>query len=151
MIFTAIFIYVVFILQTTLFPFLAIKGATPDLLLISLISFLFLDRRPQAQFAAGLSGFLVDIFSPFRFGTYILLYFSVYLIAGHFLRRYLASATLVAWLGITVVASLITSVPVILETLSLQTMFLRIIYTVVLSLVGYFIVIFSHRKKIIGV
>lgn len=150
MIFTAILVYLVFIVQTAFFPYLSIRNATPDLLLIPFLIFLFLDRRPHAQLAAGLGGLLIDIFSPFRFGTYILLYLVVYLIAGNFLRRYLSSGTFVAWVGVVFLSSVITSIPVIAETLSIQTTILRIIYSIAMSLIGYLAVVSVRRKKSIG-
>jgi rod shape-determining protein MreD len=68
MFFLPLYILVVLVVQTVVFPRLNILGASPDLILVSVILFSILNQRDKSiVFAAG-TGILQDILS---FGAYI--------------------------------------------------------------------------------
>lgn len=147
MILTLIIIYLAFAIQLGLVPHFGIIGSTPNILVIVLVAMMFSGRKNQAQLVVGLGGLLLDLFSPFRFGVYILLYLAVFWLLGHFLRRFLSGGSLLAWLGIMAFAASIIQIPALIETLSIQIFIGNIAYTVILSLLGYLIINLLGRSS----
>lgn len=62
------FVLIILLLQTVVFSRLSIFGATPDLVLVTVISFAVLNRRRRTTLLAALLGFLQDVMS---FGVYL--------------------------------------------------------------------------------
>ena len=71
---TALIIFVNFILQTTLFPLLAIRGIFPNTALIIVTSYALLRGSKEGAIVGGFTGLLMDIFFSKMIGFYTLLY-----------------------------------------------------------------------------
>ena len=79
---TALINFVIFILQTTLFPLLAIRGIFPNTALIIVTSYALLRGSKEGAIVGGFAGLLMDIFFSKMIGFYTLLYLAVGLLFG---------------------------------------------------------------------
>lgn len=79
---TALIIFVNFILQTTLFPLLAIQGIFPNTALIIVTSYALLRGSKEGAIIGGGCGLLMDIFFSKMIGFYTLLYLAMGLLFG---------------------------------------------------------------------
>ena len=79
---TALIIFVNFILQTTLFPLLAIRGIFPNTALIIVTSYALLRGSKEGAIVGGFTGLLMDIFFSKMIGFYTLLYLAIGLFIG---------------------------------------------------------------------
>jgi len=79
---TALIIFVNFILQTTLFPLLAIRGIFPNTALIIVTSYALLRGSKEGAIVGGFTGLLMDIFFSKMIGFYTLLYLVIGLFFG---------------------------------------------------------------------
>ncbi|MBR4934864.1 MAG: rod shape-determining protein MreD [Anaerotignum sp.] len=71
---TALIIFVNFILQTTLFPMLAIRGIFPNTALIIVTSYALLRGSKEGAIVGGFTGLMMDIFFSKMIGFYTILY-----------------------------------------------------------------------------
>lgn len=79
---TALIIFVNFILQTTLFPLLAIQGIFPNTALIIVTSYALLRGSKEGAVVGGCTGLLMDIFFSTMIGFYSVLYLAIGLLFG---------------------------------------------------------------------
>ena len=79
---TALIILANFILQTTLFPLLAIRGIFPNTALIIVTSYALLRGSREGAIAGGFTGFLMDVFFSRMIGFYTLLYLAIGFLFG---------------------------------------------------------------------
>ena len=79
---TILIIIVNFILQTTLFPLLAIRGIFPNTALIIVTSYALLRGSKEGAIAGGFTGLLMDVFFSQMIGFYTLLYLAIGLLFG---------------------------------------------------------------------
>ena len=79
---TGLIIFVNFILQTTLFPLLAIQGIFPNTALIIVTSYALLRGSKEGAIIGGCCGLLMDIFFSKMIGFYTLLYLAIGLLFG---------------------------------------------------------------------
>ena len=79
---TAFIIFLNFILQTTLFPLLAIRGIFPNTALILVTSYALLRGSKEGAIIGGCCGVLMDIFFSKMIGFYTLLYLAMGLLFG---------------------------------------------------------------------
>lgn len=79
---TALIIFVNFILQTTIFPLLAIRGIFPNTALIIVTSYALLRGSKEGAIVGGFTGLLMDIFFSRMIGFYTLLYLAMGLLFG---------------------------------------------------------------------
>ena len=79
---TALIIFLNFILQTTLFPLLAIQGIFPNTALLIVTSYALLRGSKEGAIIGGCCGLLMDIFFSRMIGFYTLLYLAIGLLFG---------------------------------------------------------------------
>ena len=79
---SALIIFVNFILQTTLFPLLAVRGIFPNTALIIVTSYALLRGSKEGAVMGGFTGLLMDIFFSKMIGFYTLLYLGIGLLFG---------------------------------------------------------------------
>ena len=79
---TTLIIFVNFILQTSIFPMLAIRGIFPNTALIIVTSYALLRGSKEGAIVGGFSGLLMDIFFSRMIGFYTLLYLAFGLLFG---------------------------------------------------------------------
>ena len=79
---TAFIIFLNFILQTTLFRLLAIRGIFPNTALILVTSYALLRGSKEGAIIGGCCGLLMDIFFSKMIGFYTLLYLAMGLLFG---------------------------------------------------------------------
>ena len=79
---TALIIFVNFILQTTIFPLLAIRGIFPNTGLIIVTSYALLRGSKAGAIVGGFTGRLMDIFFSKMIGFYTILYLVIGLLFG---------------------------------------------------------------------
>ena len=79
---TALIIFVNFILQTTLFPLLSVRGIFPNTALIIVTSYALLRGSKEGAIVGGFTGLLMDIFFNTMIGFYTLLYLAIGLLFG---------------------------------------------------------------------
>ena len=70
-------IIICFILQSTLFHYLALAGVVPNLLLIVTMSFGLMRGRKEGMLVGFFSGLLIDIFFGTVLGPYALIYMTM--------------------------------------------------------------------------
>ena len=80
---TLIIIWVLFLLQSTVFQFLQIASTTPNLLLILTVAMGFMEGRREGLFTGFVSGMLIDVFYGTIFGFYALIYMAIGFACGH--------------------------------------------------------------------
>ena len=85
---TALIIIVNFILQTTLFPLLAIRGIFPNTALIIVTSYALLRGSKEGAMAGGFTGLLMDVFFSRMIGFYTLLYLAIGMLFGRSQRNF---------------------------------------------------------------
>jgi len=76
-------IWILFLLQTTVFKFLQIASTSPNLLLILTVSMGFMEGRREGIFTGFISGMLIDLFYGTIFGYYALIYMTIGYACGH--------------------------------------------------------------------
>ncbi len=79
---TTILTLVNFILQTTLLPYIAIRGVVPNTAFILVVSYALLRGENEGCIVGFCNGLLIDIFFGVSFGFYTLLFFLAGLWAG---------------------------------------------------------------------
>ncbi len=79
---TALIIFVNFILQTTLFPLLSVRGIFPNTALIIVTSYALLRGSKEGAIVGGFTGLMMDIFFNTMIGFYTLLYLVFGLLFG---------------------------------------------------------------------
>ena len=79
---SALIIFVNFILQTTLFPLLAVRGIFPNTALIIVTSYALLRGSKEGAIMGGFTGLMMDIFFSKMIGFYTLLYLGIGLLFG---------------------------------------------------------------------
>ena len=79
---TALIVFLNFILQTTLFPLLAIRGIFPNTALIIVTSYALLRGSKEGAIIGGCCGLLMDIFFSRMIGFYTLSYLAIGLLFG---------------------------------------------------------------------
>lgn len=89
-IFEALTIFVCFLLQSTLFAQFAIGGIRPNLLMIAVAAFGFLEGKRTGIYAGFFSGLLLDISFGYFYGLNALIYMYVGYICGY-LKKYIFS------------------------------------------------------------
>lgn len=80
---TALLVFLNFIVQTTLLPYLAIQGTLPNTALILVTSYALLRGSREGAIVGGCVGLLFDVF----FQTYIGFYTALYLLVGYIFGR----------------------------------------------------------------
>lgn len=89
-IFAAVTIFVCFLLQSTLFAQFAIGGIRPNLLMIAVAAFGFLEGKRTGIYAGFFSGILLDVSFGYFYGLNALLYMYVGYLCGY-LKKYIFS------------------------------------------------------------
>lgn len=94
-------IIICFILQSTLFHYLALAGVVPNLLLIVTMSFGLMRGRKEGMLVGFFSGLLIDIFFGTVLGPYALIYMTMGYTNGFFHRIYYVEDVLLPMLMIS--------------------------------------------------
>jgi len=150
-----LFIFICFILQSTIFRSLAFAGVGPNLLLVAVSSFGFMLGRKSGIVLGLISGLLCDLFFSQFFGFYTLLYMLIGYWNGYFKRAFYPE-------DIKLPILLISCSTLVFETIiflfgfllrgkvDILYYFLHIIlpsmlYTVLIALVQYPIILLLHH------
>ena len=89
-----ILIIVCFVLQSALFPYIEVAGATPNLLLILTVSFGLMRGRKEGMLVGFFCGFLYDLYFGFAIGPFMIIYMLIGYCNGFFHRLYLVEDVL---------------------------------------------------------
>ncbi len=89
-----ILIIICFVLQSALFPFIEVVGATPNLLLILTVSFGLMRGRREGMLVGFFCGFLYDLYFGFAIGPFMIIYMLIGYCNGFFHRLYLVEDVL---------------------------------------------------------
>lgn len=81
-------VVILFLMQTTVFPSIALAGVVPDLLLILVVNIGFMRGRTRALLTGLLCGFMLDCCYNNIIGVYALMYMSIGYLAGFSHRIY---------------------------------------------------------------
>lgn len=141
--------YIVFAVQLGLVPYFLIKSSNPNVILIAIVGLLFARRKTSGYTMAGFGGILLDIFSPFRFGLFTILYFFIALMVEKILKRFVDEANIFSWLGVVAAASALAETPALVATLSLRVFAGNIVYTLLAAILLYALVKFLRPREII--
>ncbi|MBE5941390.1 MAG: rod shape-determining protein MreD [Lachnospiraceae bacterium] len=95
-------IIICFILQSTLFQYLALAGIVPNLLLIVTMSFGLMRGRREGMLVGFFSGLLIDVFFGQVLGPYAFIYMTMGYINGFFHRIYYVEDVLLPMITIAV-------------------------------------------------
>ena len=95
-------IIICFILQSTLFQYLALAGIVPNLLLIVTLSFGLMRGRREGMLVGFFSGLLIDVFFGQVLGPYAFIYMTMGYINGFFHRIYYVEDVLLPMITIAV-------------------------------------------------
>lgn len=82
-------IFIATVLQVSFFSQISFLGGSLNLILVILLSWLYRDRQDVAFYWAIVSGVLLDLLSPTRFGLYLFLLLLIYLFNYFLLRRFI--------------------------------------------------------------
>lgn len=96
-----ILIIICFVLQSALFPFIEIAGATPNLLLILTVSFGLMRGRKEGMFVGFFCGFFYDLYFGFAVGPFMIVYMLIGYCNGFFHRLYLVEDVLLPIIIVT--------------------------------------------------
>ncbi|MDO4477730.1 MAG: rod shape-determining protein MreD [Lachnospiraceae bacterium] len=151
-----IVIWVLFILQSTVFKFLQIADTSPNLLLILTVSIGFMQGKKEGLFTGFLCGLLFDLFYGSVFGFYALLYMYVGYGCGHLCDIYFDEDIKVPLILITVCDFLFGTTVFLTRFLLrgrfnyggylLHVIMPEIVYTIILTLILYRILYLINRK-----
>lgn len=158
LIITPLFLFAIF-LQVGFFAFFNIYGAFPNFVFILFFTFIFFERR--GEYYSGIvmaltTGFLLDLFSPFNFGFFIisvLFSYFVFKLINHFLEegknkyatiRFLP-LFLICFFSYLAMLFLVESLFKITPNIEHKYVFTSIIYNAIFAFV-----VFHIYKKILG-
>ena len=96
-----ILIIICFVLQSALFPFIEIAGATPNLLLILTVSFGLMRGRKEGMLVGFFCGFFYDLYFGFEVGPFMIVYMLIGYCNGFFHRLYLVEDVLLPIIIVT--------------------------------------------------
>ena len=96
-----ILIIICFVLQSALFPFIEIEGATPNLLLILTVSFGLMRGRKEGMLVGFFCGFFYDLYFGFAVGRFMIVYMLIGYCNGFFHRLYLVEDVLLPIIIVT--------------------------------------------------
>ncbi len=153
---TALFIFVCFLLQCTVFRALAFGGIVPNLMIIVTASFGFMNGERSGMLIGFFSGILIDIFFGSVIGFYALLYMYVGYANGKFCTIFYPEdiklpITLILcsdfFYGITcyVILFLLRG-RMDFKYYLVHIILPEIVYTIVITLFLYPIILWAHRK-----
>ena len=97
-----IIILICFLLQSTVFHFIALAGVVPNLLLIVTMSFGLMRGRREGMLVGFFSGILIDIFFGGVMGPYAFIYMTMGYANGFFHQIYYVEDVLLPMIMITV-------------------------------------------------
>lgn len=149
-------IWILFILQSTVFKFLQIASTTPNLLLILTVSLGFMRGKREGLFVGFFCGLLIDLFYSSILGYYALIYMFIGFFCGCLCNVFFDEDIKVPLIFVTVTDLLYGTV------IYLTRFFLRgrvdfagymksvilpeIVYTVIVTLILYRIIYLINRK-----
>lgn len=96
-----ILIIICFVLQSALFPFIEVSGASPNLLLILTASFGLMRGRREGMLVGLFCGFFYDLYFGFAVGPFMIVYMLIGYCNGFFHRLYLVEDVLLPIIIIT--------------------------------------------------
>ena len=151
-----ILIWVLFILQSTVFKFLQIADTSPNMLLILTVAIGFMQGKKEGLFTGFFCGLLIDLFYGTVFGFYALLYMYIGYGCGHLCDIYFDEDIKVP-LCLVTVCDFFFGVMVYITRFFLRgrTNFIgylksvilpEIVYTVVLTLILYKLIYLINHK-----
>lgn len=155
-----ILIVICFVLQTSLFPYIEIGGAAPNLLLILTVSFGLMRGRREGMLVGFFCGFLYDVYFSYAIGPFMILYMVIGYCNGFFHRLYLVEDVLLPVIVIlfddlifnfaTYVVFFLLRNRLDLSVYMKQLIFPEMIYTALLTLIIFkvFVLINKTLKKI---
>lgn len=83
-----VIIIICFLLQTTVFQAISFAGIVPNILIVLVSSYGFMNGRKSGMYVGFFCGLLVDIFFGFYLGIYALIYMYIGYINGIFQKRF---------------------------------------------------------------
>lgn len=148
---TFIIIIVSYILQTSIFPHLALAGVVPNFLVLITTSFGLMNGSKQGMAVGFTCGLITDFYSGTYLGIYVLIFLYIGFISGLFKRVFygediklplvlIAASDLIYGLGIYVIMFLFRR-QFSFGYYLFHVIIPEAVYTVLISIVGYYIIL----------
>ncbi len=151
-----ILIIISFVLQSALFPFIEVSGASPNLLLILTVSFGLMRGRKEGMLVGFFCGFLYDLFFGFAVGPYMIIYMLIGYCNGFFHRFYLVEDILLPIIIITVDDFIFNFITFIIffvmrnrlnfSTYMKDIILPEMIYTAILTLIVFKLFVYINKR-----
>ena len=150
-------IWVLFILQSTIFQFLEIASTTPNLLLILTVSLGFMRGKREGLFTGFVSGLMIDLFYGTVFGFYALIYMYIGFLSGCFCNVFFDEDIKVPLILVTV-GDFLYGIVIYLSRFFLRgrvdfigyvrsVIMPEIVYTVIVTLILYRLIYLINRRS----
>ena len=149
-------IAICFVLQTAVFPAIAVANIIPNLMIILVSSFGFMRGRKEGMIVGLFSGILVDIFCGSYIGAYALLYMYVGFINGCFKKHFYPEdikLPLMLIAGSDITANLVIYIVLFLFRGRYELFYYfkaiilpELVYTMVISIFLYFVLLKINQK-----
>lgn len=149
-------VVICFLLQSTLFQTLSFASISPNLLIVAVSAFGFMRGRKEGMWIGFFSGLLMDIFFGSIIGFYALIYMYIGYINGFF-RKIFFPEDIKLPLILIAASDMACSIMVYLFLFLLRgkfqfnyylmhIMLLELVYTILVSLIIYFIILKINQK-----
>lgn len=143
--------YILTVLQLSISPVISLYHLEPNLIVIAIVVTLAFKRPQFGEIIAGATGLFIDLFSPFRFGVYILLYIGIYFFLRRFSQKFVQEINIVSWLGLVGLAALIAELPTLFITLNPLIWVGNVAYTLAVSIFVFGLTRFTKTRQYITV
>jgi hypothetical protein len=146
--FKIILILLLVICQVTLIPHLQIFGAWPNLILILALVLTVAGLNENALLVASLGGLFLDLASPLIFGFYTLVLIIFTLSTSFLVKKFFAGFSPMILSAIVATGTLFYDLIFLLVSrqFSLLTLFVSIIYSVVVSQILFYLINLNLRR-----
>ena len=138
-------------LQSALFPYISVAGATPNLMLILTVSFGLMRGRKEGMLVGFFCGFLYDLYFGFAIGPFMIIYMLIGYCNGFFHRLYLVEDVLLPIIIITLDDFIFNLFFVMRNRLSFGLYMKDIIlpdmiYTAILTMIVFKLFVFINKR-----
>ena len=139
-------------LQSALFPYISVAGATPNLMLILTVSFGLMRGRKEGMLVGFFCGFLYDLYFGFAIGPFMIIYMLIGYCNGFFHRLYLVEDVLLPIIIITLDDFIFNFITFIMRNRLSFGLYMKdiilpdMIYTAILTMIVFKLFVFINKR-----
>lgn len=125
------------ILQISFMPSLSLWHSFPNLILIFTVILIFNGRNREALYWAAIGGIILDLFSPSRFGIYLISLLVIYFVISYLVKRFFSDPNFLIAVGLFLISSAIFNIIFYIINPQWQIFLGDIIYNTIVGLIIY--------------